>query len=271
MNNTPIAACVVSNYYLDCDYIEEWCEHYYNIGIDVIYILEDVNGRTERFADMPYITEKLEAGKMIIEEIKHQNQYLTYPEFYQKHKNEFSWCCIFDSDEFLFLNKHSNIKEFLNDPVFIDTDVITVNWRWFGDNGNIYKTDGKVVDRFPKPAEDQSSIETKVIVKGGLQKTDFMIGHCCIANNNPCRTKFCDGSPYTRMNPFHEVNYEYAALNHYYTKSTEEFIKRKSLGRLDIITQSYKTAFIGFEKTYWKYCERTPEKENMFNEAMKNF
>jgi len=220
---------------------------------------------------MPYIKDKVDSGKMIIDEIKHQTQRTTYPAFYEKYKSEFSWCCIFDSDEFLILNKHSNIKEFLNDQMFSDADAITVNWRLFGDNGNIYKTEGKVVDRFPNPGADQDTVETKVIVRGNLQNTDFMIGHCCIVNNNPVRTKFCDGTPYIKMDPFHKVNYEYAALNHYYTKSTEEFIKRKSIGRLDIITQTHKRAFTEFIKAYWQHCEKTPEKENMFNEAMKRF
>ena len=59
-----IAVCLVSNRYLDEDYIEEWCEHYYNLGFDFIYILEDLNGRDLKFIDMPYIKDKVNNNKI---------------------------------------------------------------------------------------------------------------------------------------------------------------------------------------------------------------
>lgn len=266
--NKPISVCVVTNMFFDEDYIIEWCEHYYNIGFERIYILEDLNGRDRKFIDLQYMKNKVNEDKMIIEQIPHQNQWRTYPEFYEKHKYEFSWCGIFDSDEFLVLNKHKNIKEFLNDPLYENADVITVNWRMFADNDHLYKTEGTVVERFPEPAEYKDPAETKILIKGGLKETVFFIGHCCIANGNPYRTVFCSGDHYTRMNPYHKNDYSVAAINHYYTKSTEEFINRKTHGRLDIPEQTDREAFPAFITAYFNIAEDTPEKRKMFNEAM---
>lgn len=265
-----IAVCLVSNRYLDEDYIEEWCEHYYNLGFDFIYILEDLNGMDLKFIDMPYIKDKVDNNKMLIEQIPHRNQWHTYPIFYNKYKTEFNWCGIFDSDEFLILNKHKNIQEFINEPIFKNADVITVNWRNYGDNGKLYKEFGTVKERFTTLSKSKKDIvETKIIIKGNLQLTKFYIGHCCIANNDPYKTVFCNGEHYTKMDPFHKVDYSVAALNHYYTKSTEEFIKRKSIGRLDDPGKSwYNTFKDDFIPAYYNNSERTPEKDKMFEEAL---
>lgn len=264
-----IAVCLVSNRYLDEDYIEEWCEHYYNLGFDFIYILEDLNGRELKFIDMPYIKDKVDNNKMLIEQIPHRNQWSTYPIFYKDHKTEFNWCAIFDSDEFLILNKHKNIQDFINDSKFKDADVITINWKNYTDNEKLYKEPGTVKERFTTPAKcSKNIIETKIIVRGNLASTNFFIGHCCIANNNPSRTVFCSGDHYTKMNPFHLIDYSVASLNHYYSKSTEEFIKRKSIGRLDIPSRSFYDSLIDFINAYYNINERTLEKDKMFEDAL---
>ena len=71
------------------------------------------------------------------------------------------------------------------------------------------------------------------------------------------------------MDPFHLIDYSVAALNHYYSKSTEEFIKRKSIGRLDIPSRSYYSSLLDFINAYYNINERTLEKDKMFEEALK--
>ena len=71
------------------------------------------------------------------------------------------------------------------------------------------------------------------------------------------------------MDPFHLIDYSVASLNHYYSKSTEEFIKRKSIGRLDIPSRSFYDSLIDFINAYYNINERTPEKDKMFEDALK--
>ena len=266
-----IAVCLVSNRYLDEDYIEEWCEHYYNLGFDFIYILEDLNGRDLKFIDMPYIKNKVDKDLMLIEQIPHRNQSQTYQIFYNDHKSEFNWCAIFDSDEFLILNNHKNIQEFINDVKFKDADVITICWKWYGDNNKLYKEPGKIVERFTESVRNKNDGDyapTKIIIKGNLENTSFYIGHCCISNNNPNRTIFCSGDHYAKLDPFHKIDYSVASLNHYFSKSTEEYIKRKSIGRLDVLSYSCYDALKNFITDYYNINEKTPEKDKMFEKAL---
>ena len=137
------------------------------------------------------------------------------------------------------------------------------------DNEKLYKEPGTVKERFTTPAKcSKNIIETKIIVRGNLASTNFFIGHCCIANNNPTRTVFCSGDHYIKMDPFHLIDYSVASLNHYYSKSTEEFIKRKSIGRLDIPSRSFYDALIDFINAYYNINERTTEKDKMFEDAL---
>lgn len=269
MNNENVRVCMITNRYLDEDYIEEWCENYYRLGFTFIYLLEDLYGNVDGklFIDMPYIKDKVDKGLMSIIGIENRvNQWDLYPWFYNNTKNQYDWCALFDSDELLTLNKHKTIQDFLNDDSldFNACDVIQISWKNFTDNGYTHKQNGLVRDIFTEWKE-KNVIETKIILRGGLETTKFFIGHACIPNNNLNRIKYSDGTVIGRFSPFHAANYEIASLNHYYCKSTEEFIKRKSMGRLDIPNWSRTKALEGFMGDYFNISEKTDEKVAMFN------
>lgn len=44
-----------------------------------------------------------------------------------------------------------NIKEYLRNAIRKKCDIICFNWQVHGNNGHIYQTEGKVLERFPKP------------------------------------------------------------------------------------------------------------------------
>ena len=57
----------------------------------------------------------------------------------------------FDFDEFLELNSHKNIKEYLNDKRFKNCSNIKINWLTFSDNNLLYYENIPVQKRFTKP------------------------------------------------------------------------------------------------------------------------
>lgn len=268
----PFAVCCITNYRLDSDYIEEWCRHHLGLGFDLIYLMDDLKDMTHPLTDVPYIGKLV--GNGIIKYIPrhdHPNQHGLYDGFYAEHRDEFSWCAFLDSDEFLSLPKHDSIKGFIADRELglgENADVIQICWRNHGDNGRLFRTEGPTVDRFPSYGSDYMSkpIETKVIVRGGLQDVRFFIGHLALSENGLERVFFCDGTPMGQSTPFHVPNYEYAALDHYKTRSLEEFCWRKCWGRLDIPTDTAQKFFDDSERAYFDINERTPEKERAFRD-----
>lgn len=251
-------------------YIREWVEYYKNLGVDKIFLYDNNKSweANEHFEDV--IGDYIESG--FVDKIDKRDvvfgdfQAHSYNACYKEHKDEYDWFCFFDCDEFLTIYKFNTIKEFLSQPKFNDFHIININWLSYNDNGNIYKEEGKVQDRFPKPS-DCTTVEImwenrllKSIVRGGLDQKKMQIG---IHNPIPikpdgtplmvnisypdCRERkakieqnykweyrvcFADGEEsfdicYPNCYTPIGPKYDDAVLKHYRTKSCQEYVETK--------------------------------------------
>ena len=68
---------------------------------------------------------------------------------------EYTTLCRFVNSGYLYPwpKDFDNIKDFLAQDKFKDFQIIKVNWLSYNDNGNIYKTEGGVQERFPVPSD----------------------------------------------------------------------------------------------------------------------
>ena len=126
----------------DEENIKEWCAHHLLLGFDCIYIFDNLSIKS--IAEELYFFEKVcvfdikETGfiklkciKFAIEIAKSVNaDYMLY----------------LDADEFLILNKHETVSDFLND---YQADLISINWLMFGTNGFKKQPDG-IISNFTK-------------------------------------------------------------------------------------------------------------------------
>ena len=250
-------------------YIREWIEHYKNLGVDTIFLYDNNKSweANEYFEDV--INDYIESGfviKIDQRDIVFQDfQSTMYNHCYDTHKNEYDWFCFFDCDEFLELKKINNIKDFLGQEKFNDFQIVKINWLSFNDNGNIYRTEGKLVDRFPNPSpidEEEIIWENRLlksIVRGGLTLEKMRIGihtPIPIINGKPLmvnisypnfrelkldiesktkweyRVCFADGEEsfdicYPNCYTPGDPKYEDAVLRHYRTKSCQEYVETK--------------------------------------------
>ncbi len=238
------AVCCITNYALDKDYIGEWCEHYFGIGFNLIYLIDDAKNQKKFLNEIPYIKTCIDSGRIhYIKNFEHPSQQKLYETFYRKHRGDFLWCGFFDSDEFLTFEKHASVQDFLNDRNlnFSNADVIQFCWREYGDDGYIHKQGKPVRETFKKVIpllKDDGTIECKVMIRGGLINVEFTLGHCAVSNKQYSKIKFCDGTTVGKKSPFHKADYSVAAVEHYATKTIEEYAYRKSFGRLDIPNKS---------------------------------
>ena len=95
---------------------------------------------------------------------------------------------------------------------------------------------------------------------------EFTLGHCAVSNKQYSKIKFCDGTTVGKKSPFHKAEYSVAAIEHYATKTIEEYAYRKSFGRLDIPNKSAEECFSEFKHIFFKRNEWTAEKEVVFND-----
>ena len=259
--------------------LREYVEHYIKLGFSKIILFDnnDIHGENplEVIHDLkPYLIYIDHRGD---ESYGRQLKY--YTEAYLNFKDQFDALAFFDSDEYLFLNKHSNISDYLSEPMFKDADCVHINWKMYGDNGLVHPIPGKsTFEQFPNPCPldlpssynfpINSHVKTIVFCKG--KHLFFRHPHfCSSATNERLVAMNASGHLVANECPFVKYDYEYAELRHYQLRTTEEFCNRRLGGR-------GRTMFDGVPFNpkneidyYFKFNERTPEKEQCIRDYCK--
>lgn len=205
------------------DYINEWVEHYLNLGFDKI-IIADNNDSPEPLRNL--LSKWINNGQVQIFECNGLKKFQLYIYNMFLHEGNYKWCAYFDCDEFLELNSHASIKGFLSG---IEEDCVLINWMVFGSNGNIHKGNGLLKERFKCPVSPVSFFKenfyVKPIIRGGSNNMYLTNTHCPL---------YCDkmniGGYYTvdySRHVYSPVRYKYAYIRHYYTKSFDEWVSNK--------------------------------------------
>jgi hypothetical protein len=154
-------------------------------------------------------------------------QFAAYSHFCKTYGHKTKWAAFTDTDEFIVLRNHANLIDFLNE--YKSADAIGFNWVYFGDNYHEDKPSGLVIDNFTLCQPGQNN-HIKTIAKPSKIES-FGNAHFISMQS---------GSVYTDVKrnritgPFNE-NYviDIAQINHYFSKSKEECIKKYSRERVD--------------------------------------
>lgn len=244
-------------------YINEWVNHYVNLGFDKIYLYDNDE------LDSPYIGDFIENKKKVeiinIRGMKKEClQHEIYTQFYNSH--DFDWCLFCDIDEFLVGVK--NIHYMLEHPMYRRAYQIRIKWRLFGDDDMITRDMSiPVIKAFTK--EVKSSLCRDLVTVGNLERQAKSIirGHLgnviidsphfgsfrrrdnvipsILPSGKPCWAKVAIKDDYSR---------ETIYLNHYMTKTLSEFVKQK-LNRNDAVFN--KSLQLDY---FWRINKQTPEK-----------
>ena len=202
--------CIAKN---EDNYIQEWIDYHKKLGYDDIFIYQN-NWRYQ--IEEPNVIKIEYDGEV--------RQVPAYNDFIQKNKTNYDWVSFFDVDEFLVLKKHKNIKEFIQD--YQDFDGIGVNWVLFGDNNLTGVTDEySVIKRFTK-----RQLGVNEHIKSMIKLTDDVImGVHAPSNKMLCNTNKELFSGSFNRNTLDDI----AQINHYFSKTREEFIEKINRGRSD--------------------------------------
>ena len=284
-------------------YIREWIEYHKKLGVDHI-IIGDNNDSDYEYPLCHIIQDYIDEGFV---EVINKNDVLSvqldfYNEIYSNRKSEFDWIGFIDIDEFVELPAYdNNIHKFLTDDKFKNTDSIIFPWLIYGDNEQVYYIDKPVKERFTKSVYCET-LETKFFIKSIEKVVKFEAFNSplnCIATDGYGTIKCCDClgnynfkydkskmwicDDYTywyndkqlHVKDLHWINniycddeyYKNAYLSHYITKSTEEYIKYKTLrGRCDRNVGNYEIRHN--KDLYFQYNTYNEEKNNMFISKM---
>lgn len=261
--------CIAKN---ENRYIREFIEYYQKLGIDHISIYDNNDPDGEVFNDV--IQDYMDSGYVNIFNVRGAKRYQNraYTEFYDKHHKEYDYIFFCDIDEFLVLHFDETIQDYLTRSIFDDAQVIHINWKVYGDGDNIKYDPRPVMKRFTNIFEPERETPNSIMMYDHVKS----IVRCDV---DPGAIVFRD--PHTPYYPFlYVVNnegeripntfniratYKLAQINHYYTKSLEEFLSRYKRGRADIIDDRNIDDFI---QTFFMINQKTKFKE-IFAESFK--
>ena len=218
-------------------YIQEFIDHYKNLGYNHIFIYDnnDING--EKLEDV--IQNEIDNGFASIinyRGFKNMPIFRAYIDCYEKNNKNYNWLSFFDIDEFLEL-KPDNIKiqEFLENERYMNCQNIKFNWVLYSDDDKLHYENKPVQKRFKTPLYDNIlNNHVKSTVRGNLS-TNYWVKatnpHTGINNYNCCSSS---GKQISKTSPFNEpYDYTYGALKHYRTKTIEEYLNKIRKGKPD--------------------------------------
>jgi len=191
--------CIAKN---EDSYIQEWVEYNTKLGFDKIILYQN-NWRTK--FDHPNLI------KIEFDENRGDRQVFCYNSFISDFKSDFNFAAFFDVDEFLVLKKHRSVKHFVEE--YSEHPCISMKWFYFGDNGlkHIENNDFNVLKRFTKRGVNPDIIGKSIV---RIDKNPPLMAvhkpHCLCT----------------------DIPVEVAQINHYYSKTKEEF-EIKKYNRID--------------------------------------
>jgi len=219
--------------YNEAAYLEEWIEFHLGIGVDHIFLYD--NDSTDATPD---ITSPYESRRLVTRirwphwdaSIKRKHcQNTAYGHALVNAQEPSRWVAFFDIDEFLFSPAEPHFPTILRS--YEDLPAIAAFWTIFGTSGQLKRPSDRVIETFTKsvPFERARTIEEFLFFKSIVQP-DQVVGvissHYFKTTAWPVLAFNEKRRPIRRVDPTVFSN-EIIRLNHYYTKSLEEFYESK--------------------------------------------
>jgi hypothetical protein len=208
-------------------YLREWLEFHRLVGVERFYLYD--NNSTDDHAEVlrPYVEEGLvELNPWPT----HPAQVQAYQDCLLRHRGESRWMAFIDLDEFLFSPLGLPLPEVLSE--YEQWPGVGANWAVFGTSGHRSRPEGLVLENFTRRTDRNVNKSIKSIVdpsevRAFCQPHFFMLrsGPTVDENGQPIT-----GPPFSATN---EVSFERLRVNHYATKSEEEFRGKLDRGHAD--------------------------------------
>jgi glycosyltransferase involved in cell wall biosynthesis len=212
----------------EAPYLAEWIEYHLLVGVEKFWLVNnDSDDNTEEVL-APYI----EAGIVIYLNFTGRGQqFAIYNSLRNTLKEESFWLAIMDIDEFLLPVDGRSVPEILRARECFPA--ISVNWVMYGSNGQLTKQPGLVIERFKNHTSWDHIINRhiKTIVRPRMVRRYAVHDHIyqgrCRSRDvlrRRNRLEFWDQPPV----------FDVLRMNHYWTKSREEFQAKRWRGRASI-------------------------------------
>ena len=224
----------------ESDYIKSFVDYHLKIGFDEIYIYDNENEPTyEKLLNNP----KVKVIHLPNNNYHKAVQYIVLEDFAKKYISSFTHITHIDIDEYIVLKKHSNIKDFIREYIIGDCAGIGINWRFFGSNGHLEKTDTPDPIRFTR-CELKGNIHIKTLFDVTYFEK-FITPHSIKIKQDMFIKNTNNDIIYGPLN--NNIDFSVIQLNHYKCKTLPEFKYIRTRGRADLCRNPKEDIIHSFE------------------------
>lgn len=203
----------------EAPYLEEWLCYHIEKGVEHFYLYD--NGSTDETPLILYRYQRL--GYVTWEKILDVPvQMLAYNKFIKDHRKNTKWCAFIDVDE--FIASTVDIKEALQN-LSPNISVLAIHWVFFGSHSKTVKDQRLVIERFTRRAASanhhvKSIVKMSDMIKPNENPHCYIVGRTIINEHGQSLPK-----QYAILKT--PPTMDFIWLNHYHTKSYNEYIDRK--------------------------------------------
>jgi hypothetical protein len=257
VNPTPapksyLAVCAI--YRDEAPYLAEWVEFHRLVGVERFFLYDNGSVDDHRASLAPY----LEEGVVTLHSWpRYPGQLQAYEHCAFHYRDDARWVAFLDLDEFLFAPAAAPVPDVLRE--YEDFAAVAVNWAVFGNSGHETKPDGLVTESYLWRVHDDG--EPNRLVKTIADPRH--ITRC----RNPHYFFYEEGryavDERRRPVPFarsESPSFERLRINHYFTRSDEEFLRKLRKGKADQL--------VGRPHGIAHYREMGPERNQVRDEAI---
>lgn len=225
-------------------YLKEWIQHHVSIGVDHFYVYDNNSSQSARDIVLREFDEARFTFVPWLIYHKHM-QVEAYNDCLQRFGVDNEWIAFIDTDEFIDCkNIHDAMEQYKQ------YDYIRIPWMMYNANGQLNYVNRPVRERFTQTVEiDLSTDYYKSIVQPS--KVDGMVVHDAIS----------DTDNYILVNDI--------KLDHYYTRSLEEWVEKISRGSCSPLSSRRYNEFFIYNPDLIEYKDKYANVEQKYNDCIK--
>ena len=271
LGKTDVALCAIGR--MENRYAREWVEHHLKMGVSRIYIYDNNRPGEEQIKDV--LGQYIEQGMVEVTPWdKPQGQLPAYNDCYARHGWQHAWLGFIDFDEFVRLKGKRDLAKWLGQFTG-KADVVALNWRTMTDSGLTRYDPRPLRRRFTQPMKADAHVKydrpendhLKAFVAGGIARLAWGITPHMPSAPRHLRVVNAKGEA-VEQKPFAKYDHTTAWLDHFHTKTAEEFIDKCWRG-FCCGGEEYDTRYrTRATEIFFRINERTPEKERMLSDIM---
>ena len=213
----------------EAPYLLEWIEYHRMVGVEHFYIYDNNSSDFPKEILQSYI----DSGVVtFFDWPKHPGgQMSAFNDCLTNFKNETFWLGLIDIDEFIVPLSKNTLSDFMKE--YEESNGLGINWIVYGSSGHKKKPEGLVIENFLYRSNQTLSHnnQTKVIVNP--RKVKIMPNqHYCVFNGDPAVGVLDENKQILFPKATSPKNStSKIRINHYFTKSYEEWEKKRVRGR----------------------------------------